>query len=184
MKYEVDQELEAWLSAAQGIDSVLMKDPYTRELLDRAFSEAWNSAVGRDLKACVGDTYNQRIAEELAKRFAGSPFYKGIPFRARIEEAMGDLLLDAPPAPVRSPGTNQYGVNLSVERSPEKPAPTKEETGFAHAWTKTIKEKGIAAVKPRGGVVALTMPNGSVYEYPAAEAEKLLTSCLNLGLVS
>jgi hypothetical protein len=184
MTYEVDEELQAWLNAGQGIDSPCMKDEYTRELLNRAFSEAWGSNVGRELKARVGDEYNQRIADQLAKRFASVVFYKGVPFRGRIEEVMSDLLLEAPPAPSRPAGVNEYGVNLNFEPSREKSAPTKEETGFAHAWIKTVKEKGIAAVKPKGGVVALTMPNGSIYEYSAQEADHLLTRCIGLGLVS
>jgi hypothetical protein len=183
MKYEVDAELQAWLDAGSGFKGVYFDTEETREFLNQAFREAWQSPSGRDLKASVGDRYNQRIAEELAKRFANHPFYPGVFFRERIEQVLQDLLLEAPPASVRPAGVNEYGVNLNFEPSREKPAPTKEETAFAHAWKKTVQEKGIAAAKPCGGVVTLTMPNGSVYEYGAQDADRLLNRCLELGLV-
>ena len=184
MRYEVDDELAAWLNAGDGATGVLFQTEEAQDLISRAFKEAVYSPVGRELSARVGDKFNDRITAELKKRFANHLFYRGVFFRHRIEEVMGDLLLEAPAAPVRPPGINAYGVNLTVEPSREKLAPTKEETAFAHAWKKTVQEKGIAAVKPRGGVVTLTMPNGSVYEYSAQVADRLLNRCLELGLVS
>jgi hypothetical protein len=182
MKYEVDEELEAWLNPAQGANGVLFKNEHTDELLQKAMSEAFATEEGRELRARVGHSFDRRIVDELAKRSA-VPFYPGVFFRSRIEEVLHDLLSIAPPAPPRALGVNEYGVNLSRDAATVKPAPTKEQTGFAFAWRKTVREKGITATKPRAGVVYLTMPNGSSYEYPVADATKLLDECIALDLI-
>lgn len=183
MSYEIDGVIEAWLNAGEGASGVKWNQPYTETLIAQAFKEAIASPIGRELSSRVGDKFNARIMVELSKRFDNAILYKGVYTRARIEEVMRDLLLEAPPAPVRPPGINEHGVNLNFDAMPEKPKPNKEQSGFAHAWAKTVREKGIAAVKPRAGVVTLMMPNGSEYEYSAQEANRLLNQCIALGLV-
>ena len=180
---EVDEELQAWLSAGTGASGPLFKTDETERLLRQAQMEAWATPEGVDLKSRAWDKLDARfVADELAKRFGTDPFYPGVFFRWRVEQVIHDLLLDAPPPPVRPPGVNQYGVNLNFETP--KPTANKEQSGFAHGWNKTVREKGIQAVKPKGGVVTLMMPNGSQYEYPATDADRLLNQCIALGLVS
>lgn len=184
MKYEIDDVISAWLDAGTGASGFKFKQPYTVKLLQSAAQEARTSSEGVDLRSRGVDNLEAKVVAELVKRFGSVPFYPGVFFRERWEEVIHDFLSEAPPAPVRPPGVNEHGVNLNFDVTPEKPKPNKDQTAFAHAWNKTTKERGIGAVKPKGGIVTLVMPNGSEYEYRAADADRLLNECIAFGIVS
>jgi hypothetical protein len=184
MPYEVDDELMAWLSAGSGASGPCFKTEEAERLLQRACDEAWGSAEGVDLLSRRWDNLTAGfVVEHLTKRFANDPFYPGVFFRSRVEQVIHDLLLEAPPAPVRPAGVNRHGVNLNFDTAKEKQVANKEQSGFAFAFNKTVREKGISAAKPRAGIVTLLMPNGAPYEYPAPVADKLLNECIALGLI-
>ena len=176
-KHEVDLILEFHINAGAGSSDRFYKDEFTQDLLSRAEQESWASPDGKELRARVGHRFDTFVAEEVQRRFGDNPFYPGVAFRSRIEEVIHDLVL-AETSPKPKPAAPK--VNLTVD--PPKPKPTEEHTKFAYGFNSTVKTKGVAAVKPKAGIVTLEM-NGRSYEYPAKRADLLWEECVGFGLI-
>jgi hypothetical protein len=55
---------------------------------------------------------------------------------------------------------------------------------FSHMVSRQLNTRGVNSLKPRLGVVTIVAENGSTYEYPVADFDKLYTDAVNCGFLT